>query len=248
MGDFNGKTNGLVIKGTLFSHKNIHKATWVSATGITKNQINHLLIRRQWRSIVLDIKVERETDANSDHYLVRTRIRLTLSTHKNKIKLKARLDVERLRNKEVSTKFNDCVREKLKEHKEETEDIEKMWEQQRMTYVNSTEEVLGFKTGKIQLWITWKLIDERKDIMAKLDSTESERVKTRSRETYGQKDKAVKKSSKEDKRRWMAQKAVGNGRQKELFSIVKELTRKSNRQTEAVESKDGELMKNKGQE
>lgn len=43
-------------------------------------------------------------------YKENTRIRLRLSTYKNK--LKPRLDVERLKNKETKTKFNDGVRKK----------------------------------------------------------------------------------------------------------------------------------------
>ena len=40
-------TNGLVITGTLFQHKDIHKETWVSGNGRVKNQTDHLLISRQ---------------------------------------------------------------------------------------------------------------------------------------------------------------------------------------------------------
>ena len=35
----------LVITGILFPHKNIHKATCVSPNRITRNQIDHILIR-----------------------------------------------------------------------------------------------------------------------------------------------------------------------------------------------------------
>lgn len=42
-----------------------------------------------------------------------------------------------------------------------------------------------------------------------------------------------------------AQNAAENRRQKELCSIVKQLTGQSNRQTAAVKNKDGELLKSK---
>ena len=35
----------LVITGTLFPHKNIHKTTYVSPNRITRNHIDHVLIR-----------------------------------------------------------------------------------------------------------------------------------------------------------------------------------------------------------
>ena len=43
-----------------------------------------------------------------------------------------------------------------------------------------------------------------------------------------------------------AQAAAENGRQKELYSILKQLTSHGNRQVAAVRRKDGELLKNKG--
>jgi hypothetical protein len=63
----------------------------------------------------------------------------------------------------------------------------------------------------------------------------------------------VKRSIREDKRMWMSkeakriQNAAENGRQKELYSIVKRLTgqRTSTRQTAAVKSVNGYLLKSK---
>jgi len=45
----------LVVKSTMFPHRNIHKYTWTSADGKTHNQIDHVLIDRRWHSNVLDV-------------------------------------------------------------------------------------------------------------------------------------------------------------------------------------------------
>lgn len=69
-----------------------------------KTRLTTSLIKEQFRSSVLDSKVKREADANSDHYMVKTRIRLRINAFKNKSKLRPRLDVECLKNMEFIKK------------------------------------------------------------------------------------------------------------------------------------------------
>lgn len=63
-------TNELVITGPLFPHKIIHKVTWISPDGRTRNQIDHVLINKRFRNSVEDTRVYRSADLGSDHYLV----------------------------------------------------------------------------------------------------------------------------------------------------------------------------------
>ena len=247
--------NGLVITGTLFQYKDIHKATWVSANRKVKNQIDHLLISRQLRSAVLDARVQRGPDINSDHYLVRAKIRLRLSKCVNIKKFKPRFNTDRLKDRDTRRMYYEAVRRSLEENRaEEREEIEELWEVQRKAYVESAEEILGFRKGKSKPWIskqTWKLIEERKEIKTKLDSTKSERIWNRIREVHRQKDKEVKSSVRGDNRRWMtekawaAQKAAENRRAKELYDITRQLSGKGPRKTVAITNKDGNLLKSK---
>ena len=66
----------MVIGGTLFPHKDIHKATWRSPDHRTANQIDHIAVSSRWRQTLLDVRSYRGADIASDHYLLISRIKL----------------------------------------------------------------------------------------------------------------------------------------------------------------------------
>ena len=77
-------TNGFVVTGTLFPHKEIHKTTLKSPDGRMLNQIDHVIVNSNMRTSVLDTRGMRGADVFSDHYLVRPTIRLKLVKSKGK--------------------------------------------------------------------------------------------------------------------------------------------------------------------
>ena len=129
-------SNGLVITGTLFQHKDIHKATWVSANGRVKNQIDHPLISRRLKSAVLDTIVQRGADVNCDHYLVRTKSRLKLSKCANIEKFKLRFNTDKPKDRDTKRMYCEAVRRRLEENRgEEREEVEELWEALRKAYL-----------------------------------------------------------------------------------------------------------------
>lgn len=71
-------TCNLVIGGSFFHHKRIHKATWVSLDLMTENQIDHVCIGKQFRRFLQDVCIRRGADVASDHHLLVTHIKLKL--------------------------------------------------------------------------------------------------------------------------------------------------------------------------
>ena len=116
--DFCG-LNNLLVTGTIFPHKLIHKQTWTSPGGQAKNQIDHVLMTRHHRTSVMDPQAMRGADIASDHQLMRT----------------------------FKTQFSLTLRNKydvLQDYEELEDIIEKKWRKHSMKRQKSTRE-MGLK-------------------------------------------------------------------------------------------------------
>ena len=68
----------MVIGGSVFPHKRVHKATWVFPDLITKNQIDHVCIAKKFRRSLKDVQSKRGADVTSDHHLVGAKLKRKL--------------------------------------------------------------------------------------------------------------------------------------------------------------------------
>ena len=74
--------NNIVIGGSFFIPKTIHKTTWVSPDHLTENHIYDICIEKRFRRSFEDVRMKRGVDVASDHHLLSVRLKLKL---KNKI-------------------------------------------------------------------------------------------------------------------------------------------------------------------
>jgi hypothetical protein len=156
--------NKCVIGGSMFAHKRIHKATWVSPDHITENQIDHFCINKKFRRSLQDVCVKRGADAASDHHLLVGKIRMKLRkvfTMKNP---RVKYNVNFLKDKATKDQFNITLSNKF-QILEELDNIEDQWSQIKDMINNTCEETLGRKPYTQKEWITsetLRKVQERK--------------------------------------------------------------------------------------
>jgi len=75
-------SNNLLVKSTMFPHRNIHKYTWTCPDGKTHNQIDHILTDRRWHLSILDVRSLRGVVFDTDNYLVVAKYRKRLAVSK----------------------------------------------------------------------------------------------------------------------------------------------------------------------
>ena len=78
--------NDLVIEGSLFKHRDIHKITYTSPNARHQNKIDHIIINGRYRGTLMGTREMRGADANSDHHMVMGKVRLKLSSTKHKVR------------------------------------------------------------------------------------------------------------------------------------------------------------------
>jgi hypothetical protein len=71
--------HNLIVGGTLFVHKKIHKGTWKTPDGNAINQIDTILIDTRHRSNLLDVRAHRGANVDSDHHLIGSKIRARIA-------------------------------------------------------------------------------------------------------------------------------------------------------------------------
>lgn len=252
--------NELLITGTLFPHKTIHKLTWVSPDGVTKNQIDHILVNKKFRTSVRDTRVYRGADISSDHYLVKTCIKLKLKTKPRQEQRKPKYDTDKLEDDNVKKQFCLELNNRYKaleveygSDDEEIEDIEILNNNLETAFNETAKEILGYRKNKSKPWISqesWALIAERKQINNRIINTRSERTRENLRDQYKGKDKEIKKQIKIDKKAWIdnmakeAEEAAGKHHMKTLYSITKRLSNEKPKKCMAINDKDNQTITN----
>lgn len=246
--------NHLVIGGSLFPHKDIHKATWNSPNYHTgaANQIDHICINRQFRTSLQDVKVFRGADVGSDHHLVVGKIKLKLRKGKFATHQRPKYNLTPLANSEKRSEYAVTVANRFQALEDLTTiDIEQHWKEIKEVWTNCCEEVLGKRERRNKDWIsenTLTKIAERKAAKATLNTSKTPASKQLAQQNYAEKDRIVKKSAKTDKRNYLdglaqeAEEAATKGNLREVYCITKKLSGRFQSSDMPIKDKNGKLL------
>ena len=243
--------HGLVIGGTIFPHKKVHTATWKSPDHRTLNQIDHICISKKFRRSLMDVKVQRGADVQSDHYLLTSKVKLKLRSQPKEKNPRIKYNIAALRQQEHLDSFKLELRNRFElltnPRDQEESTVEDTWVKLKTVYNQTCSEFLGFKKQEQKPWIsqeTLTMMDERREQRMKTLVNEEER------NNYKRLSKAIKKSARRDKIKYTedlankAEIAASKNRMKEVYDTTKQLTGRFNKPNKHVRDKQGRLIKN----
>ena len=195
--------NNMVIGGTLFQHRDIHKTTYTSPSGNTKSQVDHIPINGKWRTSLQDVRAYRGADVASDHNLLVAVLSLKLRRARRRQGRGHQFDSSKLKDDRVRQDFRRELKNRFQILGEEQEmNIDSF----NQVFKAAGEQVLGFKKRKKEEWIqgkTWEKIETRRRVKQQISSTQSERVRDQLSRKYSELDREVKKMTKLDKRKFV---------------------------------------------
>ena len=243
--------NNMAIVNTMFKQKEIHKYTWTSPDGRTRNQIDYITVNGKFRSSINNARAYRGADVGSDHNLVICELKLKLRKIYKPAKKTLKFDTMKLKNREVREKFVLTLKNRFSCLQEETDDIEEQWRHVKEAFNETAESVLGHQRTKSKPWIStdsWSKIDKRKATKQSIENTRSMRLKEQKQEEYRAQDREVKRSVRKDKQDWLdglaqeAEDSMQSGNLKGVYSTTKKLCNQQTRKMDSVKNKEGRLL------
>ena len=143
----------LVVTNSIFQQRNRYKGTWCHPRSKHWHTLDYIITRQCDRNSVKSTRAHRGTECWSDHRLVRSKLKIHLSTKPRKAKSGApkKLDYQALSNPVVASNFADTL-DKAVEKCTITPDIESSWTVLKNTIYETSKDLLGFPKRKNQDW------------------------------------------------------------------------------------------------
>ena len=202
----------LVLGGSVFPHRRIHKATWLSPDQSAENQIDHFCITKKFRRSLQDVRVKGGADVASDHHLVIANLKLKLKRNwTGAAPQRNRYDIGCLKDVRKLDEFRVTIRNRYQIPQDLMDDdgtVDSSWKVVKESYVTACKELLSPKKYYHKDWIsaeTPSKIRVRREKKAAVNSSRTTAERSKAQKEYSKAHKNTKKGIKADKRqihRW----------------------------------------------
>ena len=157
-------TNNLLTGNSHFQHPRKHQLTWRNPSGKDAAVLDYVLINTRFRSSLKDVRAMRGPDCGSDHYLVRSVVKLRLQRAKQKLAPSTKLDWKRLKDPVQKREFQIKLSNRFAALAE-SEDVDEIYERITNTIMDSAQPLCPPIRHRTQPWISndcLDLVNERK--------------------------------------------------------------------------------------
>lgn len=249
--------NNLFIRSTSFQHKDIHLGTWKRWGTNEVNQIDHVLVSTRHFSSVTDVRSCRGPNCDSDHFLVKTKIRENLSTINRKNKANTiKWNTEILKNDPIcAAEYRTALRNKMAEatvsnNTQNEDDVDKLWNEARTIIMKTAEEQIGrIERRRNQEWFD----EECKQIIEQKNEARNRLMNRRTR-NYNEIYKNLRKKSKKLMKRKKREALKGKikeidelskeNEQRKFYAAVNKMKKGFQPRINACRDLDGEILTN----
>lgn len=239
------KVNNLIITNTIFKQPKRRRYTWISPGERYKNQIDYILINRNWRTTVMNAKTRPGIDSNTDHVLLVAKLRLK-ALKQQKRKGPTRYDLDKLSENNTREEFQLDIHNRFTALMQDWTANEtypdEIWNSMKSALAETAEAKLGKKTSrKPKSYISEEVL--------KLAKEKSAARRNNKREEYKRLKKEIRAKIRRDKETWLEQEcskiteANAHRKSKDLFQqISKVKTKVFQPRTQSIHSKNNEVL------
>ena len=159
---FFAQLRSLMILNSWFKHHPRRKFTWISPDKKTKNQIDYILVSKNWFSSFTDCRTRPGADCDTDHILVTGKVKLKGFRKKQENNPMIRYELNKLKEQENYIKYSIDTENKFETLLTIQEELspEQMWQEMKEIVHTAANNSLGKKkTKKTKPWISARTIE-----------------------------------------------------------------------------------------
>nr|VZI24942.1 unnamed protein product [Spirometra erinaceieuropaei] len=227
----------LIVTNTCFQHRKKHLLTWYSNDGRTASQIAYILVSSRFRSWVHDSRSMRGAETGnahgSDHVLVRTRLKVHLSSAP-KMPRPRRLNVAKIRQASTAEVLSREIRTCFTTRADR--EVSNQWSSLKTSVYGAAEKILGYTQRRRSDWISGRALQL---------SAQTARARSRNDDYFRQLRKMTAKSARDDRKQYWTEiatsmeQASNVGDTRKLYCLIRQVSGKPSTLSDSVRDVNG---------